>query len=160
MPLPPGYTEETDQQPSGLPEGYSIETENNLPAGYTLDEGKPDTVTKVAKPSVYPEYNSAIPETGIKPVDAMVQPFGEVAANLKEDPKFRSDTEKYGAGSAAVAGSAVAAVPIAEAGAAMVAIPGKVWQAIRDVAKGHPLLTRILADTALIGGNAAADRKK
>jgi hypothetical protein len=38
-------------------------------------------------------------------VDAMTAPVGEVAANLKYDKGFRDETAKYGAASAAVAGS-------------------------------------------------------
>ena len=52
---------------------------------------------------------NGFPETGINVVDAMTAPVGEVAANLKYDKGFRDETAKYGAASAAVAGSAAAA---------------------------------------------------
>lgn len=56
----------------------------------------------VAKPAE-PEFVNPLPTEKIPMVGPMVQPFGEVGANLAYDPEFAKETAQYGAGSAAVA---------------------------------------------------------
>lgn len=80
-----------------------------------------------AGPQTQVEMASPLPTENIPVVGAMLQPVGEVLANLFGDPKFRKETAKYGATSAAVAGAGAlipAAAPATAAAARVAASSG------------------------------------
>jgi hypothetical protein len=62
----------------------------------------------VQRPQVSPQFQNPVPTESIPVAGAIAQPFGEVGASLAYDPKFRNETAKYGAGSAAVTGGLAA----------------------------------------------------
>lgn len=92
-------------------------------------------------PNVSPEFTNPLPTDDIPVVGPMLQPFGEVAAGMKYDPAFRKETLKYGAGSAALTGTAVAAPAIATAVPAVAA-------GAHNLMKKHPMASYVALEAA------------
>src|SRR5262249_33614789 len=70
------------------------------PAGGTAGLSKPQTQVNFSNP---------LPTENVPVAGQVAQPFGELFSNLYYDPKFRAETAKYGAQSAAATAGTVGA---------------------------------------------------
>lgn len=93
-------------------------------------------------PNVKPEYVNPLPTDNIPIAGPMIQPFGEVAANLQHDPEFRNETGKNMALSAAAVGGGAGLAATAPA-----AIP-PIASAAHAFMGDHPILSMAALEAA------------
>jgi hypothetical protein len=108
-----------------------------------MKAGFASTPLASAARSEQPEFANPLPTEKIPGAGLMMQPLGEIGANLAYDPAFRKETAEYGAGSAAAVG-ATAAAPQAIASTAATGLPF-----LRQEAAKHPLITKAVASEGI-----------